>query len=52
MESNDQKNYQLIKTPDFKNWVKYLSKENKDRINEILICWEDLQEKMNNESFI
>ena len=48
MESVDQKNYKLIKTTEFKKWLKTLSKYHKEKINELLICGEDIQEYINN----
>ncbi len=52
MESIDQLNYRLIQTTEFKNWVKTLSKENKEKINELLICSEDIQDFINNNSLL
>ena len=50
--SQEQINYQITKTKEFKTWFKILSKENKDKINMIVILKEDLQEFINNNSLL
>jgi hypothetical protein len=36
MLSNEQKNTQYVKTPEYQRWIKYISEDNKAKINEIL----------------
>jgi hypothetical protein len=36
MLSNEQKNTRYVKIPAYKNWIKYISEDNKAKINEIL----------------
>ena len=47
MKSLDQLNYNYILTKDFKDVRKGLTKEQKEKINELLICWENVREFVN-----
>ncbi len=50
--SQEQINYQITKTKSFKTWFKILSKENKEKINLIVMLKEDLQDFINNNSLL
>ena len=50
--SNEQLNTRYVKTPEYKNWYKVLTKENKAKINEILAIWEDVREFISNNTLL